>query len=359
MGRILGVVGALCAVAAGVWLSRPDVTRVIRKVPEPSVPIGEKVLVVPDEPSEIPIPEKPAGKKNIVAMPAESPMPPAAAPATTRKADEPVQPVERPVSMPSMVAIRCRFKDGAGNSITAFGSGVIVTSDGHILTARHVVDMDYTFRITGGRQGRGGYGPASCEAGGPPDTAHAPSVAEIRAMNPFIEVPSLPYRAEIARIPSAQSGTGMSEAEADFLDIAILRITGITAEAERYFGAKMPGTFPKSDVIRTVLPGIGEELITFGFPSGTPSYGNSFRLQGGVGTVRQYIVGDLLFADQPIGIEAEMETIGGRSGSPVFWRGRVIGIVSAKRDYSKDATIVSVYPLGKLLEGSGIVLDIP
>lgn len=363
MKRVVGGMIMITAVfAALAWLNQGEVIQVegIVRDAEPN-----QAIIVDEGPVEVlplPPPKQAAPKKSPApiepkkeAIPAIALQPIPMAP----KAPEPKGIAPTPIIMQSVLAVRCKFSDGAGTTITAFGSGVMVGEGGYALTARHVVDMDYTFRITGGRQGRAGFKLETCDVGGPPEGVRAPSVQDIRAINPFTEVLSLPYRAEVAFVPGAQSGKGLSEAEADFLDIAIVKVTGPTPDAAKFFGVTAPASFPKSELAAKSLPGIGEELITFGFPSGAPAYGSSFRLQGSVGTVRQFVAGDLLFRDQPLGIEAEMETIGGRSGSPVFWRGRVVGVVSAKRDYSKDATIVSVYPLAKLLEGSGVALDIP
>lgn len=364
IGKIGSIAFVGCVLILGAWILAGETVQTVRVLP-PTEPIVREA-----EPEPVPEPIAVEEKRPVVAAkPAPKPIP---EPVAIKQASTPPKPLpvvadvpkpkevaSVPIVMQSVLAVRCKFSDGAGSAITAFGSGVAVTASGHVLTARHVVDMDYTFRITGGRQGRAGFQLDACEVGGPGEGARAPSVADIRAINPFTEVLSLPYRAELALAPGAKAGAGMSDAEADFLDIAILKITGPTADAEKFFGVTAPSSFPKSQIATDTLPGMDEELITFGFPSGTPAYGSSFRLQGSVGTVRQYVAGDLLFKNQPLGIEAEMETIGGRSGSPVFWKGRVVGIVSAKRDYSKEATIVSVYPLKELLKGSNIALDIP
>ncbi len=265
---------------------------------------------------------------------------------------------ETPIVMSSIVVVKCSFENAAtGGTITAFGSGAIVDSRGYVLTARHVVDMEYAYRRTGGRQGASGYSLKSCIVGGPDLDAHAPTPQEIRALNPFTLVNALPYRATVAFVPNSAGKPGMSAGEGDFLDMAILKIIDVTDDAREFFGRSMPSSFPASRIEEVAFPAPGGELLTFGFPSGTPAYGNSFYLQGSVGAVRKYVGGDALFKDEPIGILADMETIGGRSGSPIFWKGRVIGVVSAKEDGSVRATIISTYPLKKMLEGSGITLS--
>lgn len=250
---------------------------------------------------------------------------------------------EMPIDIRTVVILRCSFYNSAARSrLKAYGSGAIISRDGHILTARHVVDMEYAHRVTGGRQGAQGYQFESCEVGEPPEGARTPAPAEIRAINPFTAINFLPYRAQIAFIPDE---AGMSEAENDFIDIALLRIVGVTDDAKTFFNAALPNSFNFSALAGSAFPASGDEVVSFGFPSGAPSYGSNFYLQGSVGEVEKIISGDERFKDQPIGIAARMETIGGRSGSPVFWRGKIIGVISSKEDYTKNAAIVSVYPL--------------
>ena len=328
-------------------------------IPLPSLPAAP----VRHDPSPVVLPPAAAARVSAPSVPApRAKKPPSTAVSLSPAIQAPVSAEpkripEIPIAMPSVVVVKCVFSQpDTGASLTAFGSGAIVSASGYVLTARHVVDIDYAYRVTGGKQGASGYRLVSCSAGGAPDGSPAPSPAEIRAINPFTVVASLPYLADIALIP-ALSGEGMSSAERDFYDVAILKISGVTDDARKFFGASMPASFPASRLIATALPGADEEIVTFGFPSGAPAYGDSFRLQGSVGAVGRYVVGDARFANEPLGIEARMETIGGRSGSPVFWRGHVVGVVSSKHDYSTDATVISAYPLAELLKGSGIALD--
>ena len=366
--KTLGRYGAACAaagIAVGLYALLQTASVVMVNAPAhmksallPPVPKKESLaLPAPRTEKTEELPAKISGTDAVgeIVKPtaAKSPMPipklaPVAMPA-------PVTAIE--MNMPSVVVVKCVFKNpDTGSRAIAFGSGAIVSSDGYVLTARHVVDMEYAYRVTGGKQGLGGYALESCAVGGPALGAHAPTPAEIRAINPFTNVDSLPYKAEVRLVPG-KAASGMSDAERDFYDIAILKITDVTDDARKFFGIAMPASFPASRLIADSMPAAGEEIVTFGFPSGTPSYGNSFQLQGSVGTVTGYVGGDARFKDQPLGIDAEMETIGGRSGSPVFWRGYVIGVVSAKAEYSKSASAISVHPLEELLAGSGVALD--
>ncbi len=261
-------------------------------------------------------------------------------------------PEEIPINIRTVVVLRCSFYNAAARSrLKAYGSGAIVSSRGHILTARHVVDMEYAYRVTNGRQGARGYQLESCEVGQPPEGSRAPVPQEIRAINPFTAIDFLPYRAEIAFLLDE---AGMSDAEKDFIDVAVLRIGGVTDDAKKFFNVALPAAFDMSVLAKDQFPAVGEEIVSFGFPSGAPSYGSNFNLQGSVGEVEGIVGGDKQFKDQPIGIAALMETIGGRSGSPVFWHGKIIGVISSKEDYTKNATVISVYPLMHMLQGLDI-----
>lgn len=256
---------------------------------------------------------------------------------------------EVPIDLRSVVVVKCIFKNVSGNSVTVYGSGVMVGREGYVLTARHVVDMAYTHRITGGAQGLNNYVIESCHIAVPPESVKTPTTAEIRTLNPFTPVTEFAYNAQVAFVPPDPAEDGMSEAEGDFADSALLRITSAVS-------GTVPPSFAISPVKITELPAMGDEVVSFGFPSGVPSYGHTFYLQGSVGEIKHIVGGDRFFKDQPMGMAAIMETIGGRSGSPVFWRGYVIGVVSAKGDYSRNATIAGVYPLARFADEAGIAV---
>lgn len=254
-----------------------------------------------------------------------------------------------PIDLRSVVVVKCFFKNTAGNQITAYGSGVVINSEGYVLTARHVVDMPYTYKITGGKQGLQDYFLDSCRIAIPPDGTKTPTPMEIRTMNPFTPVTEFRYNAQIAFVPPEPVEGGMSVTESDFVDSALLRITSMVV-------GTMPHSFIASPVKIFDVPAQGDEIISFGFPSGVPSYGSNFYLQGSVGETKDLIGGDQLFKNEPIGMVAIMETIGGRSGSPVFAHGYVVGVVSAKEDYSRNTLISAVFPIARLTEEAGLAV---
>jgi hypothetical protein len=257
-------------------------------------------------------------------------------------------PEERSIDLRSVVVIKCTFKGPSGRTAIVYGSGVIIHQAGYILTARHVVDMPYTYRITGGRQGFADYSLDICRVAVSPEGITTPTPEAIRAINPFTPVTDFAYSATVAFVPPNPVAGGMSEAEYDFTDAALMRIIPES-------GVALP-TFIASPVKVFDLPRLRDPVVSFGFPSGVPAYGSNFYLQGSVGEIRDLVGGDALFKDQPVGMTVEMETIGGRSGSPVFWRGYVIGVVSSKEDYSRITAITAAFPIARFAEEAGLAV---
>ncbi len=114
---------------------------------------------------------------------------------------------------------------------------------------------------------------------------------------------------------------------------AILTVTGITKAGQAFGMTAVPSFFPYAEL----FPGAqyltpGTQVVTYGFPGDiTTEQGNSFEtltMTGSVGTVTEIEVGDLFYADTPLIILTDMDVAHGRSGSPLFWRGYVVGLVT-------------------------------
>ena len=254
---------------------------------------------------------------------------------------------EIPINLQSIVALRCIYiNPDTGDKRTVFGSGAIVSEDGSILTARHMVDAKYIYKASNGKQGFYGYQLSHCDVGFPKETATTPTVQQIRSINPFIIIDFLPYVAKIDFLPDTSA---LSPAEESLFDVALLKITDLSEDAKIFGITKIPDSFAYNTLLGNGLPEEGEEVITFGFPSGIPDYGSYFRLQGSVGHIKRILGGDQFFRNKPVEIERLMETIGGRSGSPLFWKGYVIGVVSFKEDNSINAFATSIIPLVEVL----------
>ncbi len=254
---------------------------------------------------------------------------------------KPAEPV--PIDPQTVVGIVCQFdkdEDGVTDKRMTRGSGAIVTNDGYIITARSVVDLNYL------NEGLESYALTGCFVGQLPKSEPLPSIEAIRKVNAFVRIPYLAYKAELAFIPPPND---MSEYEKAWLDFAVLKISGVNTDA-RWFGGPtaLPEEFPAAPLLISELPKIGESTLNFSFPSGTSiGFGTDVHtlfMQGLISHVTGYWAGDGHYADDLFLIENHMDTedtAGGRFGSPIFWKGYVVGIHTAKQQGSRQ-----IYNLG-------------
>ena len=230
----------------------------------------------------------------------------------------------------SIVGLNCfyRRRDTGEVFNTGRGSGVIINPRGYILTARHVVDFGFSLAAGGDTNNNQVLAAASdferCDVGIPGPGTSLPDAGTIRSINPTTQLAVLGYTAKIATSLPPYDGKSQSELLAN--DYAVLGIDGISSDGP-YFGiTKLPSAFPFSEILREPdFPPVGDEILTYGFPgdvtSGKSAAFNTLYLVGSVGTV------EAVFSDGFI--QTKMEVSGGRSGSPLFWRGRVAGIVTS------------------------------
>lgn len=254
--------------------------------------------------------------------------------------DTPLNPV--PIDPQTLVGIACDFEsnDQLSEKKTTRASGAIITDDGYVLTARGVVDIGYL------NEGLDTFKLKQCYIGQLPASAPLPSIPAIRTINAFVRVPYLAYLAEVAYIPSEGDA---SDYENAWMDFAVLKITDINPDA-KYFGGPthLPESFPTAPILISELPKIGNETLNFSFPSGTTFGNNSdiktLFMQGLISSVTGYWAGDKRYADGLFLIESHLDTedtAGGRFGSPIFWKGYVIGIHTAKQQQSRQIYNVS------------------
>ena len=266
-------------------------------------------------------------------------------------------PPEQPVDARSVVGLNCFFRylpTGEVVNITK-ASGVIVGPSGVILTARHLVDLRYSYQIDADsidRQLALNTSFDHCEVGQLPAGTSLPDVATIRAVNPAAQIPFLGYTARLLYAPSS-SNLILSESEADALDFALLKINGVSEAGSTFGLLGLPPSFETADLLTERTPELGAEVVTYGYPAdvttGRKSSFSTLYMVGSVGRIKQIRTGNLHFSHTPLVVNTDLEVRGGRSGSPLFWRGYVIGIVSAHAvDNAADSYSVSIeaiYPL--------------
>ena len=238
-----------------------------------------------------------------------------------------------------------------GDQYAKRGTGVIIDKRGYILTNRHVVstpaETTQTITVNDGQVTVViGYKLDHCEAGQILKGTQLPSDDEIRTFNPAIRIPVLAYNAKIIYGPSIWA---MSNDEIDKADFDILQITSLTQDASIFGVTSLPQTFPFSKLLagRPYLKS-GDPIVTFGFPGDiTEAQHNFFQtmdMTGSLGRITQVEFGDHYYADTLLTIHTKMEIYHGRSGSPLFWRGYVIGLVTrfdSLEDRTQSASVAS------------------
>lgn len=300
---------------------------------------------------------------NDVAASYQTPPPPP----TAKAAINPIEAVPQketaalptPIDPQSLVGIACDFEsdDQFHDKKTTRGSGAIITNDGYIITARSVVDLGYL------NDGLDGFKLKQCYVGQLPASDPLPSLQAIRSINAFVRVPYLSYLADISYIPK---GDDASDYENAWMDFAILKITDINPDA-KYFGGPthMPEIFPAAPFLISELPKVGDETLNFAFPSGTTLGHNdemkTIFMQGLISSVTGYWAGDKRYADSLFLIESHLDTedtAGGRFGSPIFWKGYVVGVHTAKQQASRQIYNVSAKAILENLFDNQFVIPI-
>ncbi len=257
----------------------------------------------------------------------------------------PTIPPEQFVDAQSIMGILCSFNYSFTDPTTGSvyqgdterkGSGVIINPRGYVLTNRHLVSWPdeiqnvpiggKTYPVTIH------YKLESCRGGNVPKGSVLPTKSQIQTFNPLTQVPVLAYVLQPTYI---HNRPGLSANEVTFADFAVLRITGLTPEGPTFGVSSLPATFPTVKLLPTKNYQItNNQVITYGFPGdvsrGQGSSFETFYLTGSVGTLSNVFYGDQYYAATPLYLKTKMEISSGRSGSPVFWRGYVIGLIMAE-----------------------------
>ncbi|MBI4394997.1 MAG: trypsin-like peptidase domain-containing protein [Candidatus Omnitrophica bacterium] len=254
-------------------------------------------------------------------------------------------PRQMQIDSQAMVGILCYYNtkltnplngaSAAGGQEMIRGSGVIVNSKGYILTNRHIIQREDSTEIlntsNGGQlQINISYQLDHCEAGTVPAGTHLPTPQEIETINPLIRIPVLGY---IVKPVYISSNVGLSNDEKLFADFAILQITGLSQSGPTFGVTSVPSSFPYAKLLAINNYDLtGNRVITYGFPGDvTLGQNDSFQtltMTGSVGNVTKVEFGNLAYADVPLVVYTNLEIFHGRSGSPLFWRGYVIGLTT-------------------------------
>ena len=251
------------------------------------------------------------------------------------------------INAQAIVGILCYYNDTYTNENTGKsvyeandeevrGSGVIINSRGNILTNRHIIQQPESYTSIDDSNGNSvpvsiTYQLDHCDVGQLPQGATLPTVSEIESFNPYIQIPVLGYTAQPVYISRTQ---GLSNVEVQYADFAILGITGISSSGPTFGVTSVPSSFPYITFlpIQNYPDIVNSQVITYGFPGDvTAGQGNFFQtltMTGSVGTVSNIYYGDQYYSDTPLNISTDLAIAHGRSGSPLFWHGYDVGIVT-------------------------------
>lgn len=243
----------------------------------------------------------------------------------------------RPIYLNSLAAIECSFKNSKGELSKVRGSGVFVGSDGYILTNRHIVDRIWTEKYYV-IENKGYTDPAGCFIW---YLQGSPSIKpEDVPPFPFFDLhkaysggTQYDYTVEIAYLPDE---SGLSETEVMALDYAVLKIK--EKNFNKYGTSRNPFPFAVAPVlvfgVNQADNFLGREIVIpgFAFQATGPDAFELHRLLPHPGEIIEFFVGDKLYSDTIFSIYTRKpyDAYGGRSGSPNFYRGYVVGIYKSE-----------------------------
>lgn len=300
-----------------------------------------------------------AGSANSATIPVPA-LPPASGTEITPPAAT-TTPADAVIPPQSVVGVLCTYRNG--NQIQLMkGSGVIVDAAGDVLTARHLVDPAWTLStyastLTPDQQNM--YQNVvldHCDIG-LPESASLPSAADIQTYNPSeLITRNFQYRADITYLPSRN---GLSDMEYQIADFAVLKIASVNLDCPFFNQNCTLGNFAHA-AISPVLPDKDSaQVLSYGYPAEAGLNQDAagfydFYLKGAVGTVGAYLTGSQMFAGEPLNFSFESSDIqGGRSGSPVFYKGRLMGILYGSTS-TRESYNLSITAIEKILANAGL-----
>jgi len=238
-----------------------------------------------------------------------------------------------PIDLRSVVGLQCNFEDDEGNKFPVRGSGVFIHSDGYILTNRHVVDQVWAEWVGEYINGTAQYDRLiDCEVRFLDSERYR--LPEEKEPYPFFllhQIGSIQYdfQAELVYLPDT---SGLSDEENKFLDYAVLKV--ISKNPSKYFTNQNIKIYHSPILVagtERLLSIVGERITVPGYAyqaSGVDSF-LKYQLLTKDGKILNFVEGDKAFKGNPSIIETEIypDAFGGRSGSPIFYKGYVIGLL--------------------------------
>ena len=228
----------------------------------------------------------------------------------------------------SIVGIVCIFANSKSPEEKYYrkGSGVIISETGVVLTARHLVDLRFGLTSTSPKEAidrANTFNREKCELGRVAGGATLPAPEDIRNINPSIRVPVLDLSATVLFIPQTYT---VAKESIPWFDFVLLKIDSVTESGKQFGLTQLPTRFDYADLLNNDYPILDDDVISYGFPASTTdgkqgSF-NTLYLNGAVGKM-------ISLKDGGIILHTKMEVSEGRSGSPLFWRGHVAGIITA------------------------------
>ncbi len=247
----------------------------------------------------------------------------------------------RPIDLRAVVGIYCDFENENGDTARYRGSGVIIREGSYsqgtyILTNRHVVDIQWTKWLTDDPDIDASLKLTECKVH--ILKSEGKILPEERYPYPYYDLRvtsgvQYDFKARLAYLPKTKD---LSENEESELDYAILEVTG--KNTSKYFEHENP-RLPASPILaptpkewveiikdnRVVMPGYAFQQI------GEGAF-EEFRLLTKDGIVKDVYAGDEGLKGTPLTMIVEIppDAYGGRSGSPIFYKGYLIGLVATK-----------------------------
>lgn len=249
----------------------------------------------------------------------------------------------KPIYLRSIAGIQCNFENDKGERLPYRGSGAFIHPDGYILAVRHLVDPEWTKWAYNDQTIDTTYNRLiDCEV-------HFLDSDRIIALT---DTPPYPYfdlhkmssgiqydfKAKLVYLPDT---TQLSENENQQLDYAILKIT--EKNPTKYFPQENPKIqsspilIPSQEQWLTLIKGQKITIPGYAYQATGAGAFDEYRLLTKDGKISEIFSGDEFFKDKPFVIETELspDVYGGRSGSPIFYKGYIIGLIQVKADPTK------------------------